>query len=210
MISPEWVTAVSSAIVAASAVGAAVSGVSAISAWRREIVGRPRIEFALELLEDFRKARDTYAIIRNPLVGGGEEARPGRKDEEVDLRLFRDSYYPVWHKLMENRQFFDQLDQKRYRAIALFGSGAEIEFERLKGVYVKISTSARAILSGGFPRPGGELSDVQREWLETVHSSGTTPDAGDTMSIELSSIVLAVEKRYRPLIEGTKRGRIPE
>ena len=85
---------ISNVAVAAAALFASWLAWKGLSTWKRDTVGRRRIELAEDTIADFYEARDIITAIRNPFSYGGEaEQREGRDEEKPEIQEYRDAYY---------------------------------------------------------------------------------------------------------------------
>ena len=57
-LTPDWVSAIANVLTALSAAVAAGFGVRSLNAWRRETIGRRKVEVAEETLTSFYRVRD--------------------------------------------------------------------------------------------------------------------------------------------------------
>ena len=98
------------------AAGLAVYGVNS---WRREHVGRRKIEFAESTLECFYAASAAIRDIRHGASQGGEGASRLRQEGESDVetKLRNKAYVPL-ERLKAYQETFDCLRSMQYRAMA--------------------------------------------------------------------------------------------
>lgn len=134
---------IANAVTALSAVIAAVSFVSGINAWKREFVGKRRIELAETALALFYEAQDAIQEIRSPFsyVGEGSTRQRGEHESpEESMRL--DQAYIVSERYFKRAELFSKLKAKKYEVIVTFGAEAGEPFEEIQRVVAEIRVSA--------------------------------------------------------------------
>ena len=134
---------------------AAISFVVGVSAWKREFVGKRRIELAESVLALFYEAEDAIREIRNPFSFGGEgntrKRAEGEREEESRLL---DQAYVVFERYEKREKLFAQLRSMKYRVMASFGASAGEPFNELNIAINKIFMAARMLGSHYWPRQG--------------------------------------------------------
>jgi hypothetical protein len=134
---------------------AALSFVAGVSAWKREFVGKRRIELAESVLAMFYEAEDAIREIRNPFSFGGEgKTRKRAENEREEESQLLDQAYVVFERYQKREQFFAQLRSMRYRYMAAFGSSAAEPFDELAKVLNEIFIAARMLGTHYWPRQG--------------------------------------------------------
>ncbi len=134
---------------------AALTFIAGVSAWRREFVGKRRIELAESVLAMFYEAEDVIKQIRNPgsFVGEGNT----RKREEKELKedsLLLDRAYIVIERYQKREMLFSQIKSMRYRVKAVFGPSAIEPFDELDTIINEIFNAAQMLGSHYWPRQG--------------------------------------------------------
>jgi hypothetical protein len=159
--------------------------------WKR------RVQFAEDTLSQFYEAKTNFASIRSPLAFGAEALkREGRDEEDPLARQIRDIYYPHLARLVHDDEFFSALHARRFRAIALFGVGADEEFLSLRDVWSRVLVSTQTLM-----RPDTHVQRraaiEHKERLEALLWGGLE---GDAIAVEIDQIIEAVERRLRPAL----------
>jgi hypothetical protein len=151
---------------------AAISFVFGVSAWKREFVGKRRIELAESVLALFYEAEDAIREIRNPASHGGEGKTRKRVDgEREEESALLDQAYVVFERYEKREKLFAQLRAMKYRVMASFGSDAGEPFDEINTVLNKIFVAAHALGSHYWPRQG-RVSMSQAEFerhIEAMH-----------------------------------------
>lgn len=153
------------AITAFSAAIAAISFVVGISTWRREFVGKRRIELAESVLALFYEAADAIQEIRSPFGStdeGTTRKRSEREREEDSGAL--DQAYVVFERYQKREKLFAELRSMKYRVMATFGANAGEPFDELSKVLNEIFFSARML--GTFYWSGKERKPYSEEELQ--------------------------------------------
>ncbi len=133
-----------SIIVAAGiAAGTVVFGVNA---WRREYVGKRRLELTEEVLALFYEARDVIRYIRNPSGYSGEgSTRNAAPNESPEEKQINDNAHVVFERYNKRQDLFNKLYSMRYRYMAQFGKDSAKPFDDLYKIVNEIFKSARML-----------------------------------------------------------------
>lgn len=170
-----------------------------LEAWRRKSV------FAEEALADFYRAQTAVSAIRSPGIWGNEyENRAGRDDETPDVRRRRDQYVPYLDRIRAHGEFLDGLHARRFRAIALFGAGAEDAFERIRRVVVQVQGAALSLLNQHGPDDLPQVQQHKEAMLKRIWEGyGADGEGPDALQQEVASIIAHVEQLFRPALATT-------
>ncbi|MBU1319506.1 MAG: hypothetical protein KKG33_03375 [candidate division Zixibacteria bacterium] len=188
------------AIIAAS--GVAVWG---INAWRREHVGKRRIELAEQSLAIVYEIQETLRRIRSIGVRVGEgSTRPRKEDESDEERAALDEGYALYERFEPYRELFGKLRAVRYRFKATFRVKAAEPFDELLEVESKMfrAASKLAFWARDYRSPGGQhsqqaLEDLQRCRLILWGYGGE----GDEIFNDVVRIVQRVEDFCGPMLK---------
>ncbi len=142
-------------ITAISVAVAAIAFVAGINAWRREFVGKRRIELAETVLALFYEAEDAIREIRNPFsfVGEGATRKRSESEREEDARLL-DQAHVVFERYQKREKLFAELRSMKYRIMASFGSTAGEPFDELNRILNEIFASAQVLGTYYWKRQG--------------------------------------------------------
>lgn len=150
MTIPDAITAISVAV-------AAIAFVAGVNAWKREFVGKRRIELIENVLALFYEAQDAIREIRNPFSFVGEGATRKRSEHErEDEAQLLDQAYVVFERYQKREKLFAELRSMKYRVMATFGSKAGEPFDELNMVLNEIFSSARILSTYYWKRQGRE------------------------------------------------------
>ena len=174
-----------------------------LSTWRKETLGRRRMELAEDALAIFQEARDAIAYIRCSISweSEGQTRKPlvGEKPEET--AALNQAYVTV-ERYLRSADLFAKLVSMRHRFVAHFGKSAGTPFETLRDVLATIRTSAdgRARLylqrvRGGAGWDPKTLSNcIQKEESVIWRSYG----ADDEIDRKINEAVEAIERICAP------------
>lgn len=191
--------------------GAAIYGVYlaklGLDKWRRETIGKRKVELAEEVLASFYEARDIITWARFPgSVGSEGSTRPREPGESEDDARRKDSYYVTPERLNKKAEFFAQLQARKYRFAVMFGKDKAKPFDDVHEIKSKVIVSAHMLIrthrQGGDPVETAQLSKNRRDWEDTV---GWGVSEEDAIARRLDGVIENVEKSCRPIIdESTK------
>lgn len=169
-------------ITAVSVAIAALAFMAGINAWRREFVGKRRIELAENVLALFYEAQDAIREIRSPFsdIGEGSSRKHSGPETEEETKIL-DQAYIVFERHQKREKLFAELRSVKYRVMATFGSEAGEPFEELNSILNEIFVAAYILGARYWRRQvHGEMSkeeSKQMEKLEEVFwSSGQEND----------------------------------
>ena len=155
----ELITATAQAVAVISACWAIVSGVGA---WKREFVGKRKIELAEAVLSKFFEVKDAVAFIRNPFSTSAEGKSRKREASESAAEAERlDRGYVVIERYQKREAVFAEFNALKYRFMASFGPETERIFTDTFVAVNSIFTSARMLATHFWKRqdrpPNDEL-----------------------------------------------------
>jgi hypothetical protein len=95
--------------------------IAGIDAWKREFIGKRRIELAEQRLAKFFEFKDAIAYIRNPFSNSEEGKSRQRSDSELrdDAQLL-DRGYVVVERYSKKENVFAEFNALKYRCMAGF------------------------------------------------------------------------------------------
>lgn len=174
--------------------------------WRREHIGKRRIELAEEALALFYEARDAIAQIRNPGSFSDETKELSRGDHESEEEFqARKNASIVFVRYNSHKELFGKLYAMRYRFMAQMGPGSAKPFDDLQSVVSQIFLAARMLarLWSRTYHPSPEAvtkyqEDVEK--YEAVFWAGMSE--GDKITQAIDAAIADLEKTCRTVIEG--------
>ncbi|MDJ0674154.1 MAG: hypothetical protein QNJ36_01925 [Calothrix sp. MO_167.B42] len=206
MSTPNVITSVSVMI-------AALSFVSGVSAWKREFIGKRRIELAESVLAMFYEVEDVIREIRNPFSHNDEGKSRKRSDNEREEESkLLDRAYIVFERYQKREKLFAELRSMKYRFRAAFVTQTdklfeELDpFEELDKVLQDIWISASMLGSYYWQRQGREVSDTElKKHLSEMHKYEAVfwliDENEDTISLRIRNVVQQVENITRDVVK---------
>ena len=159
-------------ITAISVATAAIAFVVGVDAWKREFVGKRRIELAETVLALFYEAEEAIREIRNPFSFAGEGKTRQRSEHEIEEETtLLDRAYIVFERYQKREKLFAELRSIKYRVMATFGSNAGEPFDEVMKVLNEIFASAN-VLGTYYWRRQGRVQmkeDEFQEHLKQMH-----------------------------------------
>ena len=117
-----------------------------VNAWRREYIGKRKLELAEEVLALFYEARDVISYIRSPFGFAGEgSTRNAAPNESPEEKQINDNAYVVFERYNKRQDLFNKLYSMRYRYMAQFGKDSAKPFDDLHKIVNEIFVSARML-----------------------------------------------------------------
>lgn len=194
-LSPEWISAMGTAMTGVAALVAGWAAIRGVDAWRAEIVGRRKAELAEEVLAQFYRARDVLIWARLP-------DRPlGLVDEDDDRDRRHQSHASPIERLAQESTLFSELQASRYRFMAYFGAESAHPFEQMRAIHGEVMSSAQSLI-----RDADQLaSDAERDrWEDAI---GWVEERDDVLAHRLADTIARVEHICCPLIDDQRRPR---
>jgi hypothetical protein len=129
--------------------------ISGIDAWRREFLGKRRIELSEETLEAFFAVRDAIAFIRNPFSSTNEGSTRERGDyESEEETLLLNRAYIVFERYQTKKDVISRFATLKYRFMAAFGKETESIFTNTQKTLNSIFAAAQILGTHYWQRQG--------------------------------------------------------
>ena len=143
---------IAQALAIVSACWAIISG---IGAWKREFIGKRKIELAEETLAAFFEIKDAIAFIRNPWSSGTEGSTRQRAlhESEAESKLL-DRGYIVFDRYESKKDIFVKFNTLKYKFMAVFGTESERIFQDTNKTLNSIFSSANMLATHYWQRQG--------------------------------------------------------
>ncbi|MVC61865.1 hypothetical protein D6V01_17920, partial [Vibrio cholerae] len=139
--------------------------VSGVGAWKREFIGKRRIELAEETLATFFEIKDAIAFIRSPFasVGEGESRVVGEREKPEETELLNRGHI-VFERYEKKREVFIKFETLKYKFMATYGEDSEAIFKDTNKAVNSIFSSARLLATRYWQRQGrAQMSDDEFE-----------------------------------------------
>lgn len=163
---------ITDAITAISVAIAAGTFFFGVQAWKREFIGKRKIELVETVLALFYEAEDAIRDIRSPFSYGGEgKSRNKSEDESKEESVLLDRAYIVFERYRSYEKLFSELRSLKYRMMAMFGPSAGRHFDELKRVVNDIFLAAEMLGTHYWQRQGrAEMDKVEfKQHLKEKH-----------------------------------------
>ena len=196
----------SASVIIASAI-AAFTVIYGVNAWRREYLGKRKIELAEDVLALFYEARDVISYIRNPFGFSGEgSTRKAAPNESPEEKQINDNAYVVFERYNKRQDLFNKLYSMRYRYMAQFGKDSAKPFDDLQKIVNEIFISAR-MLSHYWRQQGRRTWKSDEEFkkhLEEMHKHESvfweTGSEEDPILPRINAVIADIEAQSLTII----------
>lgn len=186
---------------------AAWSVIYGIGAWRREFIGKRKIELAEEVLALFYEAKDAVHTIRSPFgfEGEGSTRKPGKYERPEDKETL-DNAYVVIERYNKYQAPFNKLYAMRYRFMAQVGKDEAKPFDELRDIINEIILASRRLARLWIPKnlnalPPEQLEKYQKGIEETEAIFWEKSVDPDPINPRLEEVITKMEKICRSIIE---------
>lgn len=197
--------AITQAIAIISACWAIISGVGA---WKREFIGKRKIELAEETLAAFFEIKDAIAFIRNPWSSGTEGCTRKRAPNETEPESqLLDRGYVVFERYESKKNIFVRFNTLKYKFMAVFGTETEAIFQDTNKTLNSIFSSANMLSTHYWQRQGRvkmEADEFQKHLDEMHKHEGIFWDRynkNDGIRNQLAITQSALENVTKPCFE---------
>lgn len=183
----------------------ALVGAYGLDSWRREHIGKRRIELVEDALAYFYEARDAIAQIRNPGSFSDETKETVRGEGESEGQFqARKNASIVFVRYNAHRELFGKIHALRYRFMAQIGPASAKPFDDLHAVVSEIFLAARMLVrlwSKDYHADAEALAkhSASVEKYEAVFWSGMADDDNVTKTVDAA--VSELEVTCRKVVE---------
>ena len=129
--------------------------ISGVGAWKREFIGKRKIELAEETLSAFFEIKDAIAFIRNPWSSGNEGTTRQRAtyETEPETQLLNRGYI-VFERYESKKDVFVRFNTLKYKFMAVFGTDTENIFKETNQSLNSIFISSNMLATHYWKRQG--------------------------------------------------------
>jgi len=140
---------------AVAVVAACWAIISGVGAWKREFIGKRKIELAEDTLAAFFEIKDAIAFIRSPWSSGTEGSTRKRSEHENKAeRELLDRGYIVFERYESKKEVFVRFNTLKYKFMAVFGTDTESIFKDTNQTLNSIFSSANMLSTHYWQRQG--------------------------------------------------------
>lgn len=185
-------------IEAASAVTVAVCAVCALYTWRKEFVGKKKIEFAAEFVEKVIDIKGLIAYVRNSgsFANETEEIENELKKENKFVPNGNVAYLVPKYRILKNDENIRSFYALRTKAFMYFGKSALKIYDVVKSNFIKIKLSSEALYKNSYYN---YLKDEkEQKYEEDIWSSGSSEDK---IALEIEKTVEELKLNLDPLYQ---------
>ncbi len=182
--------------------------ISGVGAWKREFIGKRKIELAEKTLSTFFEIRDAIAFIRNPWSSGNEGSTRNRSPNETEIESqLLDRGYIVFERYESKKYIFAQFNTLKYKFMAVFGTETENIFNNTNKTLNSIFSSANMLATHYWRRQGRvnmKADEFQKHLDEMHHHEGIFWDRyneNDEVRNQLASTQKELERVTKPCFE---------
>jgi hypothetical protein len=195
-----YITEIAQTVAIISACWTIISGVGA---WKREFIGKRRIELAEEVLATFFQIKDSIAQIRNPFSNTteGKSRQKNEHESAIESQLL-DRGFTVFERYEKNKECFIKFNTLKYRFMATFGHNSEEVFTETLHILNRIFVAAEMLSTHYWKRQGNvemepaefqqHLDDMRRE--EKIFWEYSKDDEINTQLIEIQKKLELITK----------------
>lgn len=184
---------------AVSAVTVAVCAVCALYTWRKEFVGKKKIEFAAEFMEKAIEIKDLISFVRNGWAAEAEkkEIEKKLKKEGCFYESAKLSYLvPKW-RLLQNDSKIMTFSNLRTKASMYFGEDALKIFYLINKIILHINFEAEIL----FKDSDFLSKKIKQEYQKTIWASF---DDEDKIALEFDKVVNELKSNLEPIYRDKK------
>lgn len=182
--------------------------IAGIGAWKREFIGKRKIELAEETLSIFFEVQDAISYIRNPFSSSSEgSSRKKESHESPEEAQLLDRGYIVFERYEQRRDAFMRFNTVKYRFMAVFGKETEDIFSRTNKTLNSIFSAAN-ILSRHYWQRQGRTEMTKDEFQKHLEEMKKFEmifwdhyDDNDEVKSELAAVQARLDAVTRPCFE---------
>lgn len=189
----------------------ALTALLGINEWRRQTIGKRKIELAEQVLASFYEARDLFTWVRSPAAFSGEGETRQAEDENDSIRNRRNTYFVPIERMQKHGELFAKLQSQRYSFMAIFGAAATAPFDELRQTQVRISVSAQTLIGMVGNSFAQQQNQVLIERCESDIWDGMYEARGieDPIKMSLTGIMTKIEEICAPVLLRSNAWRWP-
>lgn len=185
-------------IEAASAVTVAVCAVCALYTWRKEFVGKKKIEFAAEFVEKAIDIKGLIAYVRNgySFANEKEEIENELKKENKFVPNGNVAYLVPKYRILKNDENIRSFHALRTKAFMYFGKSALKIYDVVISDFIKIKLSSEALYKNSYYnylKDEKEKQDIAVIWASY--------NSDDKIDQEIEKVVEELKLNLEPLYQ---------
>jgi len=181
----EWLQAIGSIVESLGVAAGAVFAGIGVTTWRRQLLGKRKVEIAEEALVAAYRVREAFNVIRSPIIFEGEgETRQKSEDEDAGLAIQRRAAFVPVERVNKFSEAFADLAKARLLVKTYFGPQAAKPFDDFFQARYDILVAASL------------FSEMAEEEVQ-----GKSVDAGEKRECRRTLYAGSREDKLKPLID---------
>src|SRR5665213_598145 len=185
----------------------AALGFRTFGRWKREKLEEKRIDIAFETLAVAYETKFIFQHIRSALAQGYEWAdMPKIEGESEDKRNRRGSFYAIFKRIQQNKNFFDKVWQIQPKCMAVFGRQIEDTFMKIHKARRSIEVAAQMLaerVNEPFETTDQSTRELYEQLRRDIWDHGNFEPERDKVGKLLSEFELELEAAAKPIVENT-------
>ena len=174
-IEADWISAVADVVQAIAVVIATTLAIRGINDWRRQMLGKRKVEIAEQTLVATYKVQGAMAFIRSPAGYEGEgKTRTKAVTEAENLARVLDGYFVPIERIRKASEDFAEFLRLRLLCKVHFGSKSAEPFDEILKARDRVVLAANMLSMTAEDRLYGEKTDLAlfREWQSLIWDMG--------------------------------------
>jgi hypothetical protein len=175
-----------------------------INAWRREFIGKRRIELAEEVLGAFFAVKDAISYIRSPVsyTDEGSTRKKQNYETEEETKIMNRAYI-VFERYGKQKEIFHHFAVLKYRFMAAFGKNEESIFDTTTKILNKILNASETL--GTYWQHENDIrgDEIKRKHRDDCESIIYKRDWNDPLQKDIEEVQAKLEVATYPYFEET-------
>jgi hypothetical protein len=191
-------------IQALSVISACWAIIAGIDAWKREFIGKRRIELAEQTLAKFYEVKDAIAFIRGIFIRSGEgTTRQRAANETSEESELLDRGFVAHERYAKRESAFADFNVLKYRFMASFGKQHEEIFTETYRAVNSVFLAAETLARSYWGVHGRFVPDQERHFkdMQTFESILWSSGEDDKIVVKLNEMQKKLEEATAPCFE---------
>ena len=202
---PDFLTLTGQALSIVQGLIVSAAGVFALlgfNEWRRQLIGKRKVELAEQALISCYEVRDVFRWTRSRGIFRGEgDSREPTGSESDAVKRKRDAYFVPIERMTREKELFAKLNAHRYAFGAYFGTDAMKPFENIVALRQDILVSAQ-ILMDMATDDDGDIRSGDDSTMDLRNTLGCgTRKRPDEIDDKLEAAISEIERLCKPILQ---------
>jgi len=181
---------------------AACLGIYAVNAWKRDYLGKRRIELAEQILSQFYQARKAIEDVRMSISLSNEAAERTPPANETSFQKgLRDASYVSWKRLGYHSELFAKIYASRFECMVRFPAKVG-PFDELNNILAKIRVGSRMLSQYAKFSRDEPSSESVHDGIESAYATiWDSYGEDDAINRRLDALIISVSEqpsRFHP------------